>query len=395
MAFPRNNNGSSNITASSQNTNLIPTLQRSNVYTNLQLPISNRYSYVNSTLVHTQRAQYQLPLAGVANWPGVRPVQQNMHVLQTSSSINADAYRGVSMLSTVTFQPHQLTHLPGNIIVNNTFILPGIFNGRGLPQHLARGTQVPSNPFHQVPSTRPSLIANNLLNISPNPIMSRVSTGPRLPSFSSNINIGRPTFMSNQAQVQPTTTRATSPTTPNFVPTPVFPRIPPNSQAPFVSSNNSGPSHVVREENTTTIATAAAATTTTTTTSQTHPRPQTQTQPQPQREHKCSQCDKFFSTGSALGGHMSFHSRKRKLEEETASCGKRFQPLGYSSLFPLVNGLALESGLSSCFRANPTTVSASGPSDPSTSIRSENVGTEGTEAPSIKREEDEDEKRPS
>lgn len=393
MAFPRNNNGSSNITTSSQNPNLIPTLQRSNVYTNLQLPISNRYSYVNSPLVHTQRAQYQQPLAGVANWPGVRPFQQNMHVLQTSSSINANAYRGVSVLSTVTFQPHQLTHFSDNIIVNNTFILPGIFNARRLPQHLARGTQVPFNPFHQVPSTRPSLITN-LLNISPNPIMSRASTGPRLPSFSSNINIGRPTFMSNQAQVQPTTTRATSPTTPNFVPTPVFPRIPPNPQAPSASSNNSGPSHVVREENTITVATAAVPTTKTTTiASQPQPRPQTQAQPQ--REHKCSQCDKFFLTGSALGGHMSFHSTKRKLEEETTSRGKRFQPLGYSSFFHLVNDLGFESGSSSCFRANPTTVNASGPSDPSTSMRSENAGAEGTEAPSIKREEDEDEKGPS
>ncbi|KAM1041609.1 hypothetical protein ACFX2I_030741 [Malus domestica] len=389
MAFPRNNNGSSNITTSSQNPNLIPTLQRSNVYTNLQLPISNRYSYVNSPLVHTQRAQYQPPLAGVANWPGVRPFQQNMHVLQTSSSINANAYRGVSVLSTVTFQPHPLTHFPGNIIVNNTFILPGIFNARGLPQHLARGTQV---PFHQVPSTRPSLITN-LLSISPNPIMSRASTRPRLPSFSSNINIGRPTFMSNQAQVQPTITRATSPTTPNFVPTPVFPRIPPNPQAPSISSNHSGPSHVVRELNTTTVATAVVPTTTTTTiASQPQPRPQTQAQPQ--WEHKFSQCDKKNSTRSALGGHMSFHSRKRKLEEET-SRGRRFHPLGYSSFFPLVNDLAFESGSSSCFRANPTTVSASGLSDPSTSIRSENAGTEGTEAPLIKREEDEDEKGPS
>ncbi|KAM1150218.1 hypothetical protein ACFX13_031512 [Malus domestica] len=321
MAFPRNNNGSSNITTSSQNPNLIPTLQRSNVYTNLQMPISNRYSYVNSPLVHTQRAQYQPPLAGVANWPGVRPFQQNMHVLQTSSSINANAYRVL------------------------------------------------------------------------NPIMSRASTRPRLPSFSSNINIGRPTFMSNQAQVQPTITRATSPTTPNFVPTPVFPRIPPNPQAPSISSNHSGPSHVVRELNTTTVATAVVPTTTTTTiASQPQPRPQTQAQPQ--WEHKFSQCDKKNSTRSALGGHMSFHSRKRKLEEET-SRGRRFHPLGYSSFFPLVNDLAFESGSSSCFRANPTTVSASGLSDPSTSIRSENAGIEGTEAPLIKREEDEDEKGPS
>ena len=72
---------------------------------------------------------------------------------------------------------------------------------------------------------------------------------------------------------------------------------------------------------------------------------ETQTTPPHPVEHKCFQCHKLFRSGNALGGHMSSHAKRRKME------AMRYisKPFGLgNSFFDLIDSLGFEDLSSPC-----------------------------------------------
>ncbi|KAK9999744.1 hypothetical protein SO802_019347 [Lithocarpus litseifolius] len=72
---------------------------------------------------------------------------------------------------------------------------------------------------------------------------------------------------------------------------------------------------------------------------------ETQTKPPHPVEHKCFQCHKLFQSGNALGGHMSSHAKRRKME------AMRYisKPFGLgNSFFDFIDSLGFEDLSSPC-----------------------------------------------
>ncbi|XP_050272055.1 uncharacterized protein LOC126715459 [Quercus robur] len=72
---------------------------------------------------------------------------------------------------------------------------------------------------------------------------------------------------------------------------------------------------------------------------------ETQTKPPHPVEHKCFQCHKLFQSGNALGGHMSSHAKRRKMEA-MRYISKQFA-LG-NSFFDFIDSLGFEDLSSPC-----------------------------------------------
>ena len=72
---------------------------------------------------------------------------------------------------------------------------------------------------------------------------------------------------------------------------------------------------------------------------------ETQTKPPHPVEHKCFQCHKLFQSGNALGGHMSSHAKRRKMEA-MRYISKQFG-LG-NSFFDFIDSLGFEDLSSPC-----------------------------------------------
>lgn len=380
--------------------------------------IHNQIGSINNTngLIHTQmvyRSNYSTTIItttyGLNGLPAVRSGFQNMHLLHSpSSSSSSPAYWGgvvfpdrpvIPMIRSyqprppglIMSNPHMMireTHVPvqptqtGPTFPNHTLNLNFM---RFQPPRVARAPHLPLNNISS-PTTlsgfhgRTGVMRNQQSssqtyhygNISPNPIMNAATRFRPPPSFSSNINIGRASIMSDNQISLPTLVRAT--------------RFPTSSQSQFVPNHEPSTSssiikeepgdghkqtHVARESTTTTV--AAAASIAIATKSSQPPRPK------PMGEYTCFECGKSFASGSALGGHMSSHAKKRKLEAATS--GKRFKP-GDSFFDYVHHSPGFENGSSSRTATNPPTMSINGPSGPST-----NEGTKGIEEPSGKREE--------
>ncbi|PQM33648.1 hypothetical protein Pyn_30864 [Prunus yedoensis var. nudiflora] len=361
--------------------------------------IHNQIGSINNTngLIHTQmvyRSNYSTTIItttyGLNGLPAVRSGFQNMHLLHSPSSTSSSpAYWGgvvfpdrpvIPMIRSyqprppglIMSNPHMMireTHVPvqptqtGPTFPDHTLNLNFM---RFQPPRVALAPHFPLNNisspttlsgFHgrtgDMRNQQSSSQTYHYENISPNPIMHTATRFRPPPSFSSNINIGRASIMSDNQISLPTLVRAT--------------RFRTSSQSQFVP--NHGPStsssiikeeprddhqqtHVARESTTTTVAAASIAIATTSS------RPR---RPKPMGEYTCFECGKSFASGSALGGHMSSHAKKRKLEAATS--GKRFKP-GDSFFDYVHHSPGFENGSSSRTATSPPTMSINGPSGP-------------------------------
>ncbi|KAI5321156.1 Hypothetical predicted protein [Prunus dulcis] len=191
--------------------------------TNIHLPIPN-ISHHDSHIIHTQRvlnSSYSPTHTAISTTydlnglPAVRSGYQNLHLIHASSF---DAYRGIPVFPNTSVIPVMRSYQPrprgghdiaminqhGMIMeVQPTQTRPTFPNStlnlnlnRFQPPAVAHA---PHFPLNNIASPTTFSSQNHYVNISHNPIMYRAPP----PSFSSNINIGRATIMSNNQAAVP------------------------------------------------------------------------------------------------------------------------------------------------------------------------------------------------